>query len=133
MDTGTRIEVSHRASHRCEYCRLRQCDEGDNPFHVEHIIARQHGGTDSMENLALACSWCNAVKGLNLTSLDPDTGALTRLFHPRQDRWHEHFKRDGFYIVGTTEVGRTTAWLLRFNNADNLEQRRLLLELGELD
>jgi hypothetical protein len=30
-------------------------------------------------------------------------------------------------------VGRTTAWLLRFNDADNLNQRHLLLELGELD
>lgn len=133
MDQAIRIEVRRRADHRCEYCRLRQRDEDENPFHVEHIIALQHGGSDSMDNLALACSWCNAVKGPNLTSLDPDSGALTRLYHPRRDRWEDHFRRDTIYIIGTTDVGRTTAWLLRFNDADNLEQRRLLLELGELD
>ena len=86
-----------------------------------------------MENLALACCWCNAIKGPNLASIDPDSGALTRLFHPRRDRWEEHFHRDGSAIAGLTDVGRTTAWLLQFNEADNLAQRALLLELGELD
>jgi len=32
-----------------------------------------------------------------------------------------------------TDVWRTTAWLLQFNEADNLAQRELLLALGELD
>lgn len=58
---------------------------------------------------------------------------LTRLFHPRQDRWEDHFRRAGAEILGITAVGRTTAWLLQFNEADNLAQRRLLLELGGLD
>ena len=66
-------------------------------------------------------------------SLDPDSGELTRLYHPRKDRWEDHFHRDGAFILGHTDVGRTTAWLLRFNDADNLSQRLLLLELGELD
>jgi len=38
-----------------EYCRLRQEHEEESPFHVEHIVAQQHGGTDDGENLALAC------------------------------------------------------------------------------
>ena len=29
-------------------------------YHVGHIVARQHGGTDESENLALACYHCNA-------------------------------------------------------------------------
>ena len=133
METAIRNEVRQRAGNRCEYCRLRQQDEEENPFHIEHIIAQQHGGTDLLENLALACSWCNAVKGPNLSSIDPDTGELTRLYHPRKDRWEEHFHREGPYILGLTAVGRTTAWLLRFNDTDNLTQRHLLMELGELD
>ncbi len=133
MDTIIRNEVRQRAGNRCEYCRLRQEDEEENPFHIEHIIAQQHGGTDAQENLALVCSWCNAVKGPNLSSIDPDAGELTRLYHPRKDHWDEHFRREGPYILGLTAVGRTTAWLLRFNDTDNLNQRHLLLELGELD
>lgn len=133
MEPAIRNEVRQRAGNRCEYCRLRQEDEEENPFHIEHIIAQQHGGTGAQENLALACSWCNAVKGPNLSSIDPDSGELTRLYHPRKDHWAEHFRREGPYILGLTAVGRTTAWLLRFNDTDNLNQRHLLLELGELD
>jgi len=86
-----------------------------------------------VENLALACCWCNAIKGPNLASIDPDSWTLTRLFHPRRDRWEEHFCRDGAFLAGLTDGGRTTAWLLQFNEADNLAQRARLLELGELD
>jgi hypothetical protein len=132
MDADRRLEVRRRAGNRCEYCLLRQQHEEASPFHVEHIIAQQHGGTDALENLALACCWCNAIKGPNLASIDPDSGALTRLFHPRKDRWADHFRRDGAAIIGLTDVGRTTAWLLQFNEADNLAQRTLLLKLGEL-
>lgn len=133
MDATTRLEVRNRAGNRCEYCRLRQQHEEENPFHVEHVIAQQHGGTHDLGNLALACSWCNAIKGPNLASLDPDSGELTRLYHPRKDCWEDHFRRDGAFIFGRTGIGRTTAWLLRFNDSDNLAQRQLLLALGELD
>ncbi len=51
---------------------------------------RQHGGEDELDNLALSCHLCNSKKGPNLSGLDPDTGALTRLFHPRTDRWTDH-------------------------------------------
>jgi len=133
MEPELRRRVRQRAGNRCEYCRLHQEHEAESPFHIEHIVAQQHGGTDYEENLALACCWCNAIKGPNLASVDPDTGMLTRLFHPRKDRWADHFRRAGAQIIGMTDVGRTTAWLLQFNEADNLAQRELLLELGELD
>ena len=85
-------------------------------FHVEHIIARKHGGPDGDENLAWACIFCNLYKGPNLSSFDPDSGELTRLFHPRRDRWEEHFRRDAAQIIGLTPVGRTTCWLLEINS-----------------
>ena len=95
MEEGLRRYVSSRAGDRCEYCRLRQEHETLTPFHVEHVIAAQHGGTDEDGNLALACAWCNLIKGPNIASLDPSTGRLTRLSHPRQDSWEDHFRRDG--------------------------------------
>jgi cation diffusion facilitator CzcD-associated flavoprotein CzcO len=73
-------------------------------------------------NLALACYHCNAHKGPNLSGIDPESGELVRLFHPRQDRWDEHFERNGVLIVGRTAVGRATVGLLKMNAAD---RRRL--------
>jgi hypothetical protein len=61
---------------------------------------------------------------------DPDTGQLTRLFHPRQDDWAEHFAWDGPALRGLTAVARTTIDVLRINLPERVEHRRLLLELG---
>jgi len=84
MDAKLRQRVRQRAKNTCEYCGLRQ-EREPLPFHVEHIIARRHGGKDTPENLALACHHCNLHKGSNLSGLDSKAGKLTRLFHPRLD------------------------------------------------
>lgn len=131
MDAATSQLVRQRAGNRCEYCRLPQEFSGLR-FHIEHIIARQHGGTDHPDNLAIACPECNLHKGTNLTSIDPDTGLVTPLFHPRRERWDDHFSRDAANIIGKTPVGRTTAWLLEMNSGDRLRLRRLMLRLGLL-
>jgi 5-methylcytosine-specific restriction endonuclease McrA len=92
MDPATRRLVAERARDRCEYCQLHQDDSPLAPLHVEHIIARKHGGGDALDNLALACIDCNLHKGANLTGIDPQTQAVTRLFHPRRDVWAAHFE-----------------------------------------
>ncbi|WP_410001711.1 HNH endonuclease [Singulisphaera sp. GP187] len=54
-------------------------------FHIEHITAKQHGGSDEPENLCVACGRCNShKKGPNLTGIDPDTGRIEPLFNPRK-------------------------------------------------
>lgn len=133
MKQAVRQQVRDRAGQRCEYCRLKQAHEPDRPFHVEHIIATCHRGGDGLDNLALACQWCNLLKGPNLTGLDPDTEQLVRLFHPRRDAWTDHFRMEGARIIGVSDVGRTTAWLLEMNSDDRLELRATLFELGEWD
>ena len=55
MDAFTREWVRQRAGYRCEYCCLHEDDDPLFTFHVEHIVAKQHGGGDSPSNLALAC------------------------------------------------------------------------------
>jgi len=80
MDPVLRRAIFDRADFRCEYCHLHCNPLPSVPFHVEHILARQHGGQDSLENLALACHRRNLRKGPNLTGLDPETAELTRLF-----------------------------------------------------
>lgn len=134
MDSALRQFVRSRARQRCEYCRLHAEDEPDAPFHIEHIIARQHRGPTTIDNLSLACAHCNLHKGTNLVGRDPSTGEMVRLFHPRNDRWEEHFRRREERIEGISEIGRTTAELLQFNSPINLLQRRSILERkGRLD
>jgi len=113
-----RQRVRARADRRCEYCRLKQEHEPQLPFHIEHIIALQHGGGDDLQNLALACQLCNLLKGPNLAGLDPDTEKMVRLFHPRKDPWAKHFRLAEARIIGLTAVGRTTAWVLEMNCDD---------------
>ena len=36
---------------------------------LEHIVPRNHGGSDALHNLAIACSRCNHGKGARLWSL----------------------------------------------------------------
>ena len=129
MDPATSQFVRQRAGNRCEYCRLPQ-DFSALRFHIEHIIARQHGGTDVSENLALACPECNFRKGTNLSSIDPDTGRPSALLNPRKDVWEEHFVFEGANLRGKTAAGRTTAWLLDMNSAERLRLRALLQRLG---
>ncbi len=132
MDHVTADLVRQRAEYRCEYCRLPQHASALR-FHLEHIVAKQHGGTDDAANLALACPECNFQKGINLSGIDPDTGILTPLFHPRRDRWTDHFTREGAHIAGQTAAGRTTVWLLQMNTGDRLRWREMLTQLGLLE
>jgi hypothetical protein len=131
MDAGTREFVRRRAADRCEYCLLRQ-KYGDLTHHIEHIVAKQHGGTDEVSNLALACHRCNLRKGPNLTAIDPITRELVPLFHPRRNGWAEHFVLEGERVVGLTAVGRATIQLLAMNDARRLELRAQILNSGEL-
>jgi hypothetical protein len=51
--------------------------------------------------LALSCFYCNSAKGANIAGRDPETGQLTRLYHPRVDAWHEHFSWSAETLVAT--------------------------------
>jgi hypothetical protein len=74
---------------------------------------------------------CNAFKGPNLTAIDPVTGQLTPLFHPRRDQWERHFSLVDVRLVGLTEVGRATVSLLNMNDPDRVQLRAELAALGE--
>ncbi len=92
--------------------------------HIEHIVARQYGGRNDVDNLALACHRRNFHKGVS--------GELVPLFHPRHDHWAEHFLLWGVRIEGITPVGRATAHVLAMNDARRTELRSELLAQGKL-
>jgi hypothetical protein len=130
MDEFTRELVRRRAGYRCEYCRLHEDDDPLFAFHVEHIIAKQHRGTDSPSNLALSCHQDNLRKGPNLTGIDPKTKKLVRLFNPRRQKWDRHFRWEGAYLVGRTPTGRATVEVLGMNLAHRVMLREELMAAG---
>jgi len=96
------------------------------------VIARQHGGSDDLDNLALSCARCNLHKGPNISGLDPLSRSLTPLFDPRRDVWLDHFEFQGSWIVGLTPVGRTTIVVLALNSQRRLESRTDLIAQGKV-
>ena len=123
ITTQLRTQVRERAHNACEYCHLHQDDSPLAVLHIEHIIPKVHGGTDDLDNLALACIDCNLHKGTNLTGIDPQTGDVTELFHPRQENWNEHFESQAVYLIGRTAIGRTTIRVLNMNSDDQVTLR----------
>jgi len=129
MDAALERLVRERAGGRCEYCGLPE-SACWFPFEIDHIIAIKHRGRTVTDNLALSCYYCNNAKGPCLASIDPDTGKIARLFHPRRDRWGRHFRWDGAVLVGRTSMGRTTIALLEINGPEAIALREELIEEG---
>jgi len=129
MDATLEAWVRKRAKGCCEYCHFPE-SFAELPFQMDHIVARQHGGTASVKNLALACCSCNRHKGPNLSGVDPETQRITRLFDPRSQIWEEHFAWDGASLAGKTDVGRATIQTLNMNRPDAIAVRELLMEEG---
>jgi len=121
--------VEERAQNRCEYCRL-SLEDAFWPHEVDHIYAEKHGGETSEVNLCFSCNICNRYKGSDICSLDPDSGNVTSLFHPRRDTWSIHFRLDEGRIEPQTAVGRVTARLLHLNDPERIEERKRLIQLG---
>ena len=94
------------------------------------MISRQHGGETVAENLALACLRCNGHKGPNISSIDSLGRGLTRLYHPRHDRWAEHFAWNVPILIGLTALGRATIRVLSINNETAVAVRRILIAEG---
>jgi HNH endonuclease len=117
------------AQGRCEYCRMPE-SESRFPFVLDHIIARQHGGIRSKENLAFCCGRCNRFKGPNVAGIDPGSRKLTRLFNPRTDLWADHFRYQNGVLIGLTDTGRTTVAVLSINMPLRIAARRTLIQNG---
>lgn len=60
---------------------------------IEHIIPQCHGGTNDLDNLALACKSCNNKKGIDVDPLNPQDSKYKRvttfLIERRRERWRD--------------------------------------------
>jgi len=97
-----RQQVRQRAHYLCEYCHASEQWQYVH-FTVDHVIPLTQGGTNTLDNLALACFHCNRRKSDRLTAVDPVSGKEVPLFNPRRDRWDEHFIWSVDKLLGTAE------------------------------
>jgi hypothetical protein len=133
----TRQSVRERANYLCEYCHSLEILSA-NRFTIDHVVPRSLGGSDDIENLALACRRCNERRYNFVASIDPETQSIVPIFNPRQQQWAEHFTwmLDGTMIEGRTAVGRATCVRfdlndLRYPEDDSIRQtRRLWIKTG---
>jgi 5-methylcytosine-specific restriction endonuclease McrA len=97
VSTALRRQVMLLDGHRCAYCRSPMVI--GIPMVVEHIVPIIAGGLTVLDNLCLSCYRCNEFKGARQTAPDPDDGQDILLFHPRRQRWTEHFTWDEGHII----------------------------------
>lgn len=119
--------IKELAQGRCEYCKCPAAFSPDS-FQMDHIIPGSLGGSSELDNLAYSCGGCNGHKHNKTHHLDPLSGKLFRLFHPRQHNWAEHFSwsEDDLLITGITSIGRASIELLQLNRSSNINLRKLL-------
>jgi hypothetical protein len=103
------------------------------PFAIEHIEPRSREGETTLENLAFCCQGCNNHKYTKTYGKDPASGILVPLFHPRKQRWDEHFawNDNATLVIGASPTGRATVEILRLNREGLVNLRRLLFSAGE--
>jgi len=130
MDASIRRLVRDRARGRGEYCGLAEVHVYIR-HHIDPIRPKQHGGDDSVANLALACQGCNLKKGANLAGIDPEGGVLAALSNPREQTWTEHFVFQGDRIVRLTPVGRATVQVLDMNARERMKIRAEVRAIGD--
>jgi HNH endonuclease len=126
-----RARVAAQARYRCGYCLTAEAIVG-TPMELDHLIPESLGGLTEEVNLWLACSLCNDSKSSRIAFEDPASGEVVRLFNPRHQDWHEHFRwsEDGCSIVGLTSRGRATVVALRLNRPAIVVARRAWAAVG---
>jgi hypothetical protein len=128
-----RAVVEDLARFCCDYCRYPQKYVSEDRLPLDHILPRSRGGLTELGNTALCCHGCNGHKYDHVDGTDPETGQSVPLFHPRQQRWRDHFRwsADLLSIEGRTPTGRATIERLKMNRPGPVNLRRRLLRDGE--
>lgn len=109
--------IRERAKYVCEYCHSPERLSA-NRFTVDHVIPKSLGGSDEIDNLALACRRCNERRYNFVAGFDPETQEIVPIFNPRRQKWEEHFVwvDQGVVIGGITPIGRATCIRLDLND-----------------
>lgn len=78
---------------KCIHCNRRLAVDLDPSARqtatVEHIVPKTHGGTDDLDNVAVACARCNTGKGVRLDARRRDDPTLSRVIETLSARRRE--------------------------------------------
>lgn len=109
---------------RCAFCRAPEF-VSTSEHEIDHVVPEAGGGATEEGNLCLACTGCNKRKSARLCAIDPRTKQRVRLYHPRIQRWDDHFawEAGGLRIVGRTAIGRATVAALGLNRSQQVTAR----------
>ncbi|MFZ0546500.1 MAG: HNH endonuclease signature motif containing protein [Candidatus Promineifilaceae bacterium] len=132
VSESQRQAIITRAGGCCEYCQS-QLKYSPDSFATEHIVPRSLGGQTSLDNLALACLGCNGYEYNKVEAVDPATEQFVPLYHPRKERWSDHFSWNEActHIIGLSPTGRATIEVLHLNRQSLVNLRRVLFASGE--
>jgi 5-methylcytosine-specific restriction endonuclease McrA len=78
-----KAQVRERFANCCAYCQTAERLTAMR-FELEHVFPLSLGGKTIFENLCLACSFCNQLKGDRVEFIDPESGNRVAIFHPQQ-------------------------------------------------
>lgn len=106
---STRQIIRERAGFLCEYCHSSERLSASR-FTIDHVIPASLGGSDHIDNLALACRRCNERRYNFVAGFDVETQQIVPVFNPRKQDWAEHFiwTTGGTVVKGVTPIGRAT-------------------------
>jgi hypothetical protein len=123
--------LQERARGVCEYCRSSVEVTGQD-LTLDHIFPTSRGGPHDPDNLCLCCSWCNLYKQAAVDGIDPRSGRVVPLFHPRLQQWEDHFRWSptATRVIGRTAVGRATIQALRLNRPSLVRSRTVWVRFG---
>lgn len=74
-----RAQLAARDGWACCYCgrpTVERRGEDDDRATIEHVIPQSRGGTDSLDNLRIACRRCNWARGDKELRVDPALAVL---------------------------------------------------------
>jgi len=131
ISSKIQAKIRQDAKNYCGYCLLPQ-EILMGKLEIEHLLPLAEGGTDAEENLWLACRDCNSFKSSKVYVFDDETKQKIKLFNPRTQNWHEHFRfsKNKTTIIGKTPCGRATVVALRMNNEQAVRARSRWVEAG---
>ena len=131
LSNELRKRLEEADNRHCAYCHATEANTGQ-PMTVDHIMPENQRGSTEFDNLCFCCRRCNEFKGAQIKAQDPLTAEIVSLYHPRRQKWFEHFEWDetGAVMIGLTAVGRATIIASNMNNAVILAARRRWVSVG---
>ncbi len=74
-----RLAIYLRDDFCCSYCGTCLRERSRREIHLDHLVAREVGGTDEPENLVTACGPCNSKKQARKWTEFATPGAVIRI------------------------------------------------------